>query len=198
MTDTTWLSEKRPQGFISRFLPSAKADDLRLVDWAALGEAGVRLIAVDLDNTLASHGSVAPDDYAAAAIRAMREAHLDVSLYSNAAHARDKRFADALGITAIEGVSKPSPKALESELLRRRLSRTEVVVVGDQLITDVWSANRLGVASIWVKKRAAQELFTIRLKRLAERLMLTCWKKRFQRIPDAPRCDSFTKDQRIP
>lgn len=186
MTDTTLLNENVKKRIITHFVPTMRADDLRTVDWSLLKNSGIALIAIDLDNTLASHGSDTPDDYASEAVDLMRKAGLSVMLYSNAAYDRDKRFASGLSIEAIENVKKPRADALETVLQKYDLNRDEVLVVGDQLITDVWSANRLGVRSIWVKKRDSQELLTIRLKRIAERLMAVIWPKTFKKIPEAP------------
>lgn len=186
MTDTTWRKESSRKGLIGRFVPTMRAADLRTVDWALLKAHGIKLIAVDLDNTLAVHGSDRPDAYAKEAVALMREAGLTVMLYSNAAYDRDKRFASGLGIEAVEGVKKPNTDALETLLERRKLTPRDVLVVGDQLITDVWSANRLGAPSLWVALRDPKELFTIRLKRIAEKVMGALWKKTYHSVPEAP------------
>lgn len=186
MTDTTWGKESSRKGLIGRFVPTMRAADLRSVDWAFIRERGIKLIAVDLDNTLAVHGSDRPDTYAKEAVEKMKQAGLSVMLYSNAAYDRDKRFASGLGIDAVEGVSKPNADALATLLEKKTLSPAEVLVVGDQLITDVWSANRLGAPSLWVTRRDPKELFTIRLKRIAEKVMGALWKKTYRAVPEAP------------
>lgn len=187
MPDTT-ENERRPSRSVMfpQWLPAYRTDDLRLVDWPRFAQAGIRLIAVDLDNTLAVHGSDKPDRYAREAVAVMQRAGLAVCLYSNAALNRDQRFAEALGIDAVPGVSKPDPAALSAELKRRGLQAKEVLVAGDQLFTDVWSANRLGVRALLVSRRDRHELVTIRLKRAGEAIVTWLDRKGHAGVPAAP------------
>lgn len=171
---------------LNAFVPTYRTNDLNRIDWSAVAKRGIRFVAIDLDNTLAVHGTDTADAFVNTLVRAMENAGLHVALYSNAAHGRDKRFARSLGIEAIEAVQKPSPDALLQAMATRGLAKDDVLVVGDQLITDIWSANRAGVPSLWVKRRDHKELFSIRLKRILEWLLLRIKRRAFQSVATLP------------
>ena len=57
-------------------------------------------------------------------------------------------------------------------------SKHETMMVGDQIFTDVWGANRVGIKSIMVEKINPKEEIQIVLKRIPEKFILCNWKRK--------------------
>ena len=57
------------------------------------------------------------------------------------------------------------------------LNKNEVVVVGDQIFTDIFGANRSGISSILVKYLRKSESEKIGKKRRVEKFILNFYKK---------------------
>ncbi|NLM79231.1 MAG: hypothetical protein GX173_14335 [Ruminococcaceae bacterium] len=94
---------------LSRYLKPdhycAALDDL---DFDALFKDGYRLVLIDVDNTLARHGSFQADDYALSVVKQAAAAGLACRIVSNAGPKRIQSFAQTLGIPYIAWAKKPS------------------------------------------------------------------------------------------
>lgn len=154
------------------FKPNMVSEGVDSIDYEKLRSEGIKLLLLDIDNTLAVHGSHSADDYAFAAIERMRRAELDVFILSNAKRHRARRYADTLGVEAEGMAYKPSPKLLIKVCSQKDIDPKSACMIGDQLLTDIWAAKRAGVMSILVKPRSDQEDLHIRFKRKIELLIL--------------------------
>ena len=63
---------------------------------------------------------------------------------------------------------KPFSRGLRIALKRYGLSRDEVVLVGDQLMTDVASANNFGIRCILVKPLVESDAWNTKINRFLE------------------------------
>jgi HAD superfamily phosphatase (TIGR01668 family) len=154
------------------FQPDYITDGVHDIDYKDLFDSGIRLLLLDIDNTLAVHGSHESDNYAKTAIENMKLAGFSVYILSNARKHRAQSFASGLGVEAEGMAYKPSPKILLKTCERLQYKQNETCMIGDQLLTDIWAARRAGVQSILVKPRSVEESGHIRIKRLIERIIL--------------------------
>jgi len=113
---------------------------------------GLRLLLLDLDNTIAPYKTPEPDEKTVRWAEAMREGGVALFLLSNSKHPdRVERFAGALGIGWVYRAKKPAPEGILAAAGRMGFSPEETALVGDQTFTDVWGANRAGVTPILVR-----------------------------------------------
>lgn len=155
-----------------RFFPDLVQDSAEAVDYEYLASRGFRLVLLDIDNTLALHGSREADAYARRVVEKIQQAGLVPVITSNALEERARSFAESLGLDYIAQAKKPSIDAICRELDRRDCLPGQTLMVGDQLLTDVWSARRAGIPVILTRKRSREELLTVRIKRPIERLLV--------------------------
>ena len=139
----------------------------------ALWAAGKRAIMLDRDNTLVPRDRACAPDSVAAWLDRARELGFKLYMVSNNWH-RDQveRSAAELGLDSICFACKPLPFALTRALARMGVAREAAVLIGDQLYTDVWSANLAGVDSILVKPQTHVDLWYTRIFRIFERRAL--------------------------
>lgn len=138
-------------------------------EWKA---KGVKWVLLDLDNTLIRHGDSELSLYAKAQLRRISQAGLSMALLSNAKSRRAKAFGQQAGLEVILNARKPSISAVRKLQLREALQPQEILLIGDQLFTDVLCGRRAGIWSILVDPLSTEEVWYIRMKRVLERWLL--------------------------
>lgn len=153
-----------------------KADSIYDIDIETLKNLGIKGIIFDIDNTLEEYATIAPGTRSIEFIRVLWEHGFQIGILSNAGHKRAEKFLSGFpqkNYPPILMVSKAG-KPLRSGFLRlireMGLKPQEVVMVGDQLYTDIWGGNRAGCKTILVKpiNKKIEPAF-VRFKRLIER-----------------------------
>ena len=112
---------------------------------------GVKLLLLDLDNTLAEYDESEPSPALRRWLGDLRGAGIEPLIFSNSRGERPARFAKTLGITAVGRARKPNPKKLLGLLEERGLCPGGAALAGDQVYTDVFCARRAGVLAICVR-----------------------------------------------
>jgi len=169
---------------LSRYLkPDLYCPNLDALDFPALFQDGYRLVLIDVDNTLARHGSFKADAYARRAIRSATEAGFSCRIISNAGNKRIQAYAATLEIPYIAWAKKPSIRAIMQACQSAGVETAKAVMIGDQILTDIVSAHRAGCFAVLVHPRYHQEALHIRVKRFFERLVF--W--RYKLNSDRPR-----------
>ena len=149
--------------------PDLYCDDLDQLDLEKLFHAGYRLLLIDVDNTLADHGSFEADDYAQRTIQRARDIGFECRIISNAGRKRIRVFANSLAMPYTAMANKPSVRAIHNACCVTKIKPEQTVMVGDQILTDVVSAHRAGALAVLVCPRSKQEAANVRLKRLVEK-----------------------------
>lgn len=108
----------------------------------------------------------------------MKKNNIKVTIVSNNKEGRVKSFSDPLNIPFIFAARKPMGRAFRRALKEMELSKTEAVVIGDQLLTDVLGGNRSGFHTILVVPVAQTDGFATRLNRKIERRILNWFRKK--------------------
>ena len=112
---------------------------------------GIKLLLLDLDNTLSPYEVSEPTDELRAWLRAMSEAGIEPFIFSNNRGGRPESFSKMLDIGFIGKAKKPNPKRLWEVLRIKNLSENEAAIVGDQIYTDIFCGRRGGILSIAVR-----------------------------------------------
>ena len=80
-------------------------------------------------------------------------------------------YFDQIVISGDFGKGKPDPTIFEHALARMSLNKDEVLMVGDNLMTDILGANRVGIKSVWINrhdKERNEVVPTFEIKHLEE------------------------------
>ncbi len=132
---------------IKKFIPTRHVPKIEDADFDFFYKEGKRLLLIDIDNTLIPYDKALPDDELYALFEELLQKGFEIVLVSNNGKKRIKPFAEALGLPAVWHAKKPLKtgfkKALRIKL--RRFEGNQVLVIGDQIMTDVYGARRTGL-----------------------------------------------------
>ncbi len=117
-----------------------------------LWENGIRVIFVDLDNTIAAWGSNEVSEPIKRWVEEAKGKGFQVVIVSNAAFPkRVIHVAEKLGIVGIAAAGKPRRFVFLRYLKWKELTPQQAVMIGDQIFTDILAAKRVGMKAILVE-----------------------------------------------
>lgn len=161
-----------------RFCPVQSVENLEAVDIEALAAAGKRLLLLDVDNTLLPwRGNDVPPETHAWLDRC-KALGLQLCILSNTRHPeRLERLAREMDIPFLRGRFKPSTQMYHAARSQFDASAEQTVMIGDQLFTDVWGANRAGIDSVWVHPSSSRDFVGTKISRQGERWLTPSLRK---------------------
>lgn len=137
------------------------------IPYERLYNDGIRGVIFDIDNTLVLPD--APADQACRELfRRLENIGLRTCIVSNNRGPRVETFAADVGTGFVSRALKPRKYGYRKALELMGTAPENTVSVGDQLFTDIWGANRMGMHSILTKPISFWDEPQIMLKRLFE------------------------------
>jgi HAD superfamily phosphatase (TIGR01668 family) len=136
---------------MSVFLPHVFVSNIYALTSELFAERGVRLLVLDLDNTLAPYGDNAAPQRLLDWCDGMRKAGLELFILSNNRGPRPALFAEQLGVGYAGAAGKPFTRTLRAVLKERETLPAEAALIGDQIFTDVLCARRAGALAVLVR-----------------------------------------------
>ena len=141
-------------------------------------EKGFRALAFDIDNTLASYDTPEPGERLTAFLLSLRDMGFSIAFVSNNDAARVDRFNASLGFFALPNAHKPRTGCLKKVMKEFGIKKTELLMVGDQLLTDALCARLAGVAVVTVSPIQPVENRFFRFKRWIEKPFIRAYHKK--------------------
>ena len=148
--------------------PNYYFHSINQVDTSFFTDNDIKGVLFDIDNTLEPYATVVPGEKTKALFNRLKEAGIKLSVISNNHKERVEAFCKPLDVEYSYDSAKPSSKKIIEAIEKMELNLDEVIIVGDQLFTDVWAANNTKIRSIFVDPIDKKESFLIKLKRLLE------------------------------
>ncbi|WP_379136246.1 YqeG family HAD IIIA-type phosphatase [Paenibacillus sp. sgz500958] len=149
--------------------------DIPLEDLYAKGYRG---IITDLDNTLVGAKAPLATPELLIWFEKVKQCGFKLIIVSNNNMERVSRFATPLNIQFVHQARKPINAPFRKALKLMELRSEQAIVVGDQMLTDVWGGNRMGLHTVLVLPISAKdEGMGTRINRGVERIALTRLRK---------------------
>lgn len=160
--------------FIDYFKPSTYVNSILDIDLDELKNQGIKLIICDLDNTLVPHFRKFPTNSSIKFIESVKNHQFEFVIISNNTEKRVKFFAEKLGVKEdyIANAKKPFPKKTKKfleEKFKGKYKNSEIVIIGDMIITDIFVANILRINSILVPPLLEPEKFMNKILSFTEK-----------------------------
>lgn len=136
-------------------IPKYVLDDVFQLSPRALKERGITLVLADLDNTLTPYEEGSPSPRLRDWKEALEQEGITLFVVSNSRKSRRcPDFCEKLGIGYVRHAGKPGKKGFRQALEQTGRRAEQALMVGDQIFTDVWGANRAGIPSVLVRPMA--------------------------------------------
>lgn len=153
------------------FVPDVYAQSIYTINYKKLKKNGIKCLLFDLDNTIAPYKVSEPDQKVKELI-ARLEADFKVIIVSNSGKNRLRPFKEKLNVDVAFSSKKPLKGKYKKILELYKFKIDEVACIGDQLLTDILGANRMGFTSILVNRVAKYEMFPTKVNRFIEKKIL--------------------------
>ena len=152
--------------------PDAVFEGLKYIDIAFLKDKGIKGILLDIDNTLIDMSKVLQEDIINW-VQDVKNSDIKVCILSNT-NKEDKLvpISSKLGIDYVSFAKKPMKSGYIRAAEKLNLAYENIAMIGDQVLTDVVGANRVGMFSIYVKPINKKEYWYTAWKRPIENIIL--------------------------
>ncbi len=157
---------------IEKLYPSLAVDSISDISRDFLEKNNIKGLILDIDNTLVPNHAADADDNAVKWIESVKAAGYRLCIVSNGSKKRVARFNERLKLPAIHRAFKPGKRAFEKAGRMIDSKNENIAVIGDQIFTDIYGGNRVGMYTILVKPIDSHEGKLVRFKRIFEKHIL--------------------------
>ncbi|MDE7361162.1 MAG: YqeG family HAD IIIA-type phosphatase [Oscillospiraceae bacterium] len=153
------------------FKPTFWLKNVLAIDEDFLYEHNVSAMVLDMDNTLSMHGNPAAEDGIMDWLEKMRGLGVKMRVVSNNTNKRVAPLAAMLGLPFTANGAKPLTFGVNRAVREMGAKKSETLVIGDQIFTDVMAGNLAGIRTVLVEPFHLEKTWTFRLKRRLESLV---------------------------
>lgn len=163
-----------------RLKPSYIVDRVTDINLQDLKDDNIKGLIFDLDNTLMPPKSCdLPEDIAEWIEKAKIDFKIAI-LSNNPDKVYVQEAGEKIGCIAFDRANKPRRKSAVAALKKLELIPSQVVMIGDRPLTDIWVGQRLGLVTILVDPiMKSKEVGVIKLLRKLERIFVSAPAKTF-------------------
>ncbi len=153
------------------FIPDVYQKSIYTINYKKLKKNGIKCLLFDLDNTIAPY-KVNEPDVKVKELFARLEEDFKVIIISNSPKNRIRPFKEKLNVDCAYSSRKPFKTKYKKILEIYNFEIDEVACIGDQILTDILGANRMGFTSILVNRVAKYETIFTKFNRFFEGFIL--------------------------
>ncbi|MCI7702265.1 MAG: YqeG family HAD IIIA-type phosphatase [Tenericutes bacterium] len=162
---------------MSLFRPDMYKKNIFEIDYKKLKKDGIKCLIFDLDNTL---GLIEHEKCPEETRKLIKELEKDFLIFisSNNTQQRIDPYLEDLGIKGVAWSLKPSTRSLRKIRKNEKLKKDEMVMIGDQIVTDILAGKRYKIKTILVDPLGKKDLKITGLNRLIENKIVKYYEKR--------------------
>lgn len=153
---------------LKRFIPFAHAKSIYEIDISFFQKLNIKYVLSDLDNTLDSYKQKVPLAEAKELKENLKKNGIEMIIVSNNHGERVKKYSEELGVRCFHSLAKPFAIRLKKILKKLSINKDEVILIGDQIVTDISCANGAKIKSVLTEKLVKEDQPTTRINRLLD------------------------------
>ena len=159
------------------FKPTMYRKNIFEIDYQKLKDKGIRCLVFDLDNTL---GLIEHEKCPRNTKKLIKSLQNDLLIFiaSNNNTRRIKPYMEDLGVGGVSWCMKPSTRGLKKIKKEYNLKKKEMVMIGDQIVTDVLAGKRFHIMTILVDPLGNKDLKITGLNRYWEDKIVRRYEKK--------------------
>ena len=157
---------------LDKFYPNYMFENVEEIPFELIHSERIKGIMFDMDNTLVN-GKYIHTKELKLWIKEMKKQGIKMCIFSNTPRLNKiKQVAKELGMKYIYNGFKPFKFGFKKAENLLDVDKDNIVIIGDQLFTDIYGGNRYGIKTILVKPLEKKEVFTTRFKRPIEKSII--------------------------
>lgn len=156
---------------LENFMPDVYQKSIYYINYDKLYKKGIRCLLFDLDNTITPCHINKPTKRLGKLFDELKDKGFKIIILSNAPKYRIEEFKNTLNVDACAFSLKPKKNKYLKILEKFKYKHTEIACIGDQLLTDIYGANKLDFTSILVNPLTASDYSITWINRLCERFI---------------------------
>lgn len=160
----------------------AHAKSIFEIDIEFFKKYNVKTLLMDLDNTLDSYRLYTPTERSKEFIQKLIDNGITPFIISNNKGKRVSSYANSLGIEYLHSSAKPFGFRIKKLIKERNWNVDELMMVGDQMLTDCGMANSANIRMILTDKIVKEDQWTTHFNRLFDRPMRKHYAKKGELI----------------
>lgn len=130
---------------MKKLIPNYYAKNIFSIDPQFLIDKGIKYVFCDLDNTLDAFDVYDPSIETREYVSKLKNSGIKVFIVSNNRPNRVGRYAKGLDVEFLSRSGKPHGKKIKAFIESKNIDLNEVILIGDQLLTDVLAAKNAGI-----------------------------------------------------
>lgn len=135
-------------------MPDRQVSSIDRIDWKTLQQEGIRVLLFDVDQTLVDSGTSDVSERQLALFSFLKETGLTPVLVTNNFSPRIQRLSRQDGLPAIYMMAgKPFGFVFRRIARRYQVNPDEMMMIGDQLLSDILGGNRFGCHTVLVSDK---------------------------------------------
>ncbi len=156
---------------VEKFMPDIYQKSIYYINYDKLYKKGIRLLLFDLDNTITPSHVNKPTKRLKKLFDELKDKGFKIVIMSNSTKHRLNPFKDELAVDCAAFSLKPKKDRYIKIMDRFKYKHTEVAAIGDQLITDIYGANKLDITSVLVNPLSEHDYTVTLFNRLLEKFI---------------------------
>lgn len=167
---------------LEEFKPTWMVKSIYSVSPEQLKAHGIRAVFSDLDNTLIAWNNPNGTPELHKWMAELKDAGIPLIVISNNSKKRVEKAVASLKLPFMSRSLKPLSFGITRARKKLGLSKEEVVMVGDQLMTDMLAAHQAGVRSILVQPIIKTDKWTTQMNRFVEKYVWEALRKHYPNL----------------
>lgn len=152
---------------MNNYIPNMYYKSILDINYDLLKSKGINYLLIDFDNTIAKISTKSiPTEYINK-LQKLKQT-FEIIVISNNFSSKIKEQCSNVGIYSISFAIKPLPFCYKRVMKKYRCSKTEMCMIGDQIMTDILGANKFGIYSVLVDPLDSEEHKITKLNRHIE------------------------------
>ncbi|MFC6465449.1 YqeG family HAD IIIA-type phosphatase [Marinilactibacillus sp. GCM10026970] len=153
---------------LNSFKPTWMVNSIYQITPEQLKKKNIKVVLTDLDNTLIAWNNPEATEETLEWIELMKKSGIHVVIISNNKRKRVSKVATLLELDFIPNAMKPLQKGFKQAQAQFDMTKDEILMVGDQITTDIKGANHAGIRSVLVKPILDSDAWNTRFNRFVE------------------------------
>ncbi len=156
---------------MENYIPDIYQKSIYSINYDALYKRGIKCILFDLNNTLVPPNTKLPNKKLQELVEELKT-KFQLIIFSNCSEKRIKPFAEQFNIDGYGNVDKIFEEKINEIMSKYALNINEIVFIGDQLLTDIYLGNMVGITTIYVNPISNSNSIKAKISKIKEKRIL--------------------------